>query len=496
MKANVSKTLTTVGLLAAVVLAASACSSATATPASSSPAVCASVSTDLSSAQTQLTTDQNKADKDKGTPDSASDVAKIKSDQDKINALKEQQSACAASSSASATPVVSATPSPTATPTIDPAILAALTVSTSSVRCLDIVGAQKVTVDGTSVVVFHDNIGALKGLPPRKWSDSISTPFTVTVPSAMLAEVETEICLDPLYGSMVANHFANLKIGNVSVADLNPWLQPFVGDASTVVSQQAATYLPLLGASSATPSEQQSAVSEDLAWQYVAERLDTLLGKYDSSLGVKSMQSTLNYHLQAGGLMAGGLPIVELNSKQENLPALVFQLTEKGACAPLDIIGFNVGDKRLEEFAPPTCTKPKPTSTPKVKVSPSPKPKPTPTPSKTPTPTPTPARSTQPPCTTCTTAPPPPCHCTPPPCPLCVTKASASPTVDTHPPAQPSTWPSTEPTPNPTVSLNQAPSATPGGYNSGTSKAPSSGPPDNTGQGGSTNPTPISNPFG
>lgn len=244
---------------------------------------------------------------------------------------------------------------------VDDAVRKALTVtSVDDEYCLEKVvkygGSTVATGDGMTVVTFNGRIGALEGTPPRLWSDALDTPYVKTDPQEMLGETQAEICENPLYGVTVAHFFATMSVGDVKLSEINDWLTPFAGDAGQI-NDKASEFVPLLDVTSPTDDDKGQAVRQNLAWQQVAGKLGTLLGRFQV-VGVQAQASTLNYHLVAGGAVVGGLPEVGLNPNQENLPALVLQLTEKGACAPLKVIGFNQGDKRPEEFAPPACVTP------------------------------------------------------------------------------------------------------------------------------------------
>ncbi|HVS58140.1 MAG TPA: hypothetical protein VHD60_00155 [Candidatus Saccharimonadales bacterium] len=353
------------------------------------------------------------------------------------------QTAPSASSSASASATASA---------ISQAVIDALTVKSTSVDCPSIVnshGGSTIASNDSTVVKW--NIGALKGTPPRKWSDAISVPLPGSTPADQLANLQADICEDPLLGSTWANMLANLTVDGVSVGSLNSWLTPFSGDAKNI-NAQAASFVTLLDTSNPTDVEAATAAKQNVAWQQqVAEKLDTLLGRFQV-VGVQTLSSVQNWHLVAGGLQVGGLPQVGLNSHQEKLPALVLQVTAKGACAPLKVIGANVGDQRPEVFVTPTC---QPPAAPSTSKTPPPAPKTTPgkpKPSKTPTPTPTPSKSK---------------------CP-CVPLPKASQPVPTPAPQPSSVHVSTAPSAQPTqpVDTSSPPPPTPGGYNGGSSSQP------------------------
>lgn len=242
---------------------------------------------------------------------------------------------------------------------VSQATIASLTVKTISVSCGPAVSHEggKLTGWMGRTIVPYD-IGALKGVPPRKWSDALSTPLQGGNSKQWLASLQGAVCQDPLLGSTVANFFANMSVGRISVLRLNPWLLSFAGSASSIHTNATRTVTPLLDVKKPTQAQALDAVKRNLEWQSVAEKLDTLLTRFHVGAVVRSERSVLNYHLLGGGLVVGGLPEVGLNPNQESLPALGLDLTEKGICAPIKKIGFNLGDKRPELFATPVCMVP------------------------------------------------------------------------------------------------------------------------------------------
>lgn len=256
-----------------------------------------------------------------------------------------------------------------------------LTVTTSTVDCPMLVvanGGSTMAVGGQTVVAWR--VGALQATPPRMWSDALGVPLSGSTPQQQLSALQAAICEDPLLGATYANMFAGLMVGNVRVGSLNPWLDPFADSGQ--INDRAASYIVLLDGTNPPKDQLKRAVERNVAWQQVAGKLDTLLGRF-VLVGDQSPMSVRNWHLVAGGLVAGGLPEVGLNPNQENLPALVLSVTAKGACAPLALVGANLGDKRPEVFVPPTCTSSAvpPTKPPVSKSTPPPStPRPTPTP--------------------------------------------------------------------------------------------------------------------
>lgn len=243
---------------------------------------------------------------------------------------------------------VLATPSQAAaTSTPDQATINALTVTTvpANASC---------TTDANGLVPW--NIGTLKpvGDGGRKWSDSVELPFTSSDPAQVLAEVLKTNCENPEFGIMNANAFANLELGDVKVLDLNPWLQPFAGNGDTVINAKAASYVTLLDVKNPSEAQVAEAAKKNKEYQEVAAKVNTLILKFVLG-GVHSDRSIKNYHLLAGGLTVGTLPAIGLNDHQEGLSALQLYLTDKGQAKCFAKIGYNLGDRRWEQF---TCSTP------------------------------------------------------------------------------------------------------------------------------------------
>jgi len=244
------------------------------------------------------------------------------------------------------------------------AMIAALTVSTTpaSAKCeTDMYG--NVTT----------NIESLLDVPLRLWPDSIGTPFVATDPVAIRAELQKSICQDPNIGSAWLTFVATtirdelLKSTGIDLLVLDPRLVAYT-DVSQI-TPTATTFIPLLNVKSPTKAQIDNAVSKNAAWRQDAELVNTLLGRF-AVLGIDSRQSVVNYHLTDYGFDADALPVIGVNDGQENLPALIFSLTEKGQCGEILTFGTNVGDKRPELFAvqgcaPTTTTTTPPTDTPK-----------------------------------------------------------------------------------------------------------------------------------
>lgn len=216
--------------------------------------------------------------------------------------------------------------------------------------------------DGSGLVPF--DIGSLKGLPPRIWTDAISVPVSNENDAGVaLNDVRWAICHDPVLGVTWAHALADVKVGNTTIGDLNDWLKPYQVDASEI-SEQAAGFIPLLDVSAAdkTPKKVEAAVSKNGEYQALAQKVNTLINRF-WSVGIHSPKSEWNYHLAGGGAVVGKLPEVELNDKQENLKSVVLVLTNKGDSCPAVAIGANVYDKRPEGFPTGCDDKGNPAST-------------------------------------------------------------------------------------------------------------------------------------
>lgn len=229
------------------------------------------------------------------------------------------------------------------------------------INCVDIVQAQHgETVNIRNTVYVKPSIGALKGVingnpsGPRLYSDALEAPLTNPNDAhASVSEIYKTICEDPLFGVTVANEFATMKVGDVSVANLNNWLKPYNFDASKPVNkiaQKASEFFPVQkrdaeGNVISISENSQSAEN----YQILAEKLITLLSRFQIE-GRMKQATTFNYVLSGGGLTAGELPEVMLNPSQYNADAIVLTLNRKPEGCYLSI-GFNVSDQRPEGFA-------------------------------------------------------------------------------------------------------------------------------------------------
>lgn len=234
-----------------------------------------------------------------------------------------------------------------------------LTVSTTNVDCETIVpetGVGEVAQTDNGPVVIYD-VGATKqvefGNPDaRWWSDALNTPFKTPAEADkadLLKELQATLCEDPVLGGAFANMFANMEVGGTKVVDLNPWLADFAGDPS-IINDKASEFMPLQDRApeAISDDELKTAVDKNQEYQVIAEKLGTLMTRFQNAGVLEKGPTTFNYNLVAGGLVAGGLPEVGLNATQfETAKGVMFVLTKKdGQC--LVSLMVNIGDKRPE----------------------------------------------------------------------------------------------------------------------------------------------------
>jgi len=186
-----------------------------------------------------------------------------------------------------------------------------------------------------------------------KWSDSVSTPYKASAKDGMLKETFDENCTNPTLLDMNVQALSRITIDGWNVGDHNPWMAQFLNKASD----------PGLRAAFLTKKENVNGIYVTADFQRAAAMTNTLLTRF-MNVGVVTEPSTTNWHKPGGGLVAGELVRTVLNDKQENLPVLRLELTEKGQGC-VYAIGFNTGDKRFETLgckAPPSKTPHTPTT--------------------------------------------------------------------------------------------------------------------------------------
>lgn len=204
------------------------------------------------------------------------------------------------------------------------------------------VPTQKCEPDSNGLVSFR-----VEGIMPgRKWSNSIALPMDGVNADAALAQMMDTVCHDPSFGATVAAGLAHATDGQMALTDYYEWLKPFRFEE---VDEIAKDYMPAFKngvfRDDLSVDETLDAIQKNKDWQEVAALINTALANLNN-MGIQSPQSVWNAHQV--GRSDSGLPEVALNDKQENLPALVLGLTEKGEKCPIFQIAFNVGDKRPE----------------------------------------------------------------------------------------------------------------------------------------------------
>jgi hypothetical protein len=215
------------------------------------------------------------------------------------------------------------------------------------------------------IEIKRDNIGALLPVDPanpkmRAFSDAIDTPFLAdkSDKEALMAELQLEVCQNPLFGTMVANEFANMQIGDVKVVELNPWLKGYEGDPSTI-NDKAKEFMPLMDTDKdpkdISAAEVDVADAQNIKYQELANYLNTMLGRFQNNGNQDAGRTSFNYHLDDFGLQVKGLPEISLNDVQYDanapLSAITLTLTRKDGGCDAEV-GFNLWDKRAEAFHP------------------------------------------------------------------------------------------------------------------------------------------------
>jgi hypothetical protein len=185
----------------------------------------------------------------------------------------------------------------------------------------------------------------------KLFSDGMANPMTTAEytdanKEALEAEFAATMCEDPIITSMVANQFANMDVNGIKVIDLNPWLQGYEGDASTI-NDNAAKLMPAFGKDLSEMSDEEvmAAVEARAEHTELAEKLATLINRFENTGIEDDLTVALNYHLEAGGLTVGQLPEVAKNDVSYKRNFLVFKLTLKdGRC--LEAFVINPNDQR------------------------------------------------------------------------------------------------------------------------------------------------------
>ena len=268
--------------------------------------------------------------------------------------------------------------------------LLTVTRADTEVSCVQLVQQSgRVTEDVSQDVdrpvrIYQWELGV--NYPDLHATDSYRRGFTAADDQGKETEMFTDNCLDPLGAGDGLNYFANLVLPDgTRVVERSTWLAPWAGDPATVIHTAAAQYMPMyldeaslnwvrrdycvptsedncLEYDEASKERFRQAIQAQYDWQVIAGRLNTLIRRTEMAGVQEGRVSVLNYHLLDQGLVipsrdaAGNLvlPRIGFNDVQEDLPALVYRVTEKDNPCPLLEFGFNTGDKRFELFTP-TC---------------------------------------------------------------------------------------------------------------------------------------------
>lgn len=266
-----------------------------------------------------------------------------------------------ASPTPSAAPTsVTPSPTPTVTTSSEPAqdeadeqtdeekeiaeLIEALSVKTDAYVC---------KTDSNGVIAWKLKTTALR--KQLKYGDAVRTPLPKGV---KLGDVQKIVCEDPVFGSMVANFFANL--GNLADQPGNEPVKEFKGKNWAKLKKLALSYVPFINNPAPSAEEVEEARLRNKEWQVVASTVNTMLAAYKAK-GRVTERSVLNY--KAERRTGDGVPVIKLNKVQESLPSFALELRGKaGNC--ISRIAFNYGDGRLEQLS---CAKPK---TPQVRIPP------------------------------------------------------------------------------------------------------------------------------
>ncbi len=185
----------------------------------------------------------------------------------------------------------------------------------------------------------------------RLFSDAIANPIVnVETKEKALKEFQNTLCESPEVTAMAAHYFANKTIEGVKVVDLNPWLQKYEGNTNTI-NDRALEFVPQYTNTNATGDQ---ALEANKNHRAVAEKLATLMNRFENMGFSGDIRTTLNYHLVAGGAQAGSLSEIELNKEQYTGNFLVLKLTAKdGRCFTVMLV--NIDDQRIAEAENGNC---------------------------------------------------------------------------------------------------------------------------------------------
>ncbi|MFZ1301420.1 MAG: hypothetical protein WAQ27_02465 [Candidatus Microsaccharimonas sp.] len=258
------------------------------------------------------------------------------------------------------------------------ALLDAGLVPLDEFLCSTIVANAGGTVDANGVyALFIDSLLKVeKGNPDlRQWSDALSTLLKGKTPQEMKAWLDRAICEEPVIGYSLAHLFAHkdfileaqstdwLEVANVDVSEIN--------DLAAKAAPLQVWYLQHRKKDAVAPDSvylEAYQASQDYA--EFASKLVFLLSRYQLG-SVEKIGSTHHYKLADGGTTADFIPEVDIDTRVDDRDSLVFYLTSKTSCKPVDVIAFNTGDKRpMLGTIPESCEAPPVPTTPGTSTTP------------------------------------------------------------------------------------------------------------------------------
>lgn len=187
------------------------------------------------------------------------------------------------------------------------------------------------------------------------WSNALDLSLQGNTPEEKKADLELKICTHAPVGVALRHLIANLTLDDgTQVINLQKtdWLDEGLVPQSKL-NDQVEEYIPLLYL-----DEHEQSLSEDKLYQMsataareyeeMASKLVYFIEHFE--LGqVMPINSRHSYEIVGGGLSLDQMPEIRVTTALDARPALVFYLTDKTTeCAPLLVLGFNVGDSRPE----------------------------------------------------------------------------------------------------------------------------------------------------
>jgi hypothetical protein len=187
----------------------------------------------------------------------------------------------------------------------------------------------------------------------RFFGDSMANPIeNRDTKQDALTEFQNTVCESPVVAKALAHYFAheigdNGSIDGLKVVNLNPWLEAAAPESADMINDEALKLVPGYVDGNATDEQ---ILEGNLAHKELAEKLATLMERFQNMGLVEDIQTVFNYRLGAGGLQAGSLPEVVENDVQYRGNFIEFKLTAKdGRCYTLMLI--NLDDQRIAETA-------------------------------------------------------------------------------------------------------------------------------------------------